>query len=41
MFGATGGLGMEVAQGLVTAKDFDAKKAVVSVGIHPAKRHKP
>lgn len=29
MFGATGGLGMEIAQGLVTAKDFDAKKAVV------------
>ena len=29
MFGATGGLGMEVAKGLVTAKGFDAKKAVV------------
>jgi uncharacterized protein YbjT (DUF2867 family) len=29
MFGATGGLGMEVAQGLVTADGFSAKKAVV------------
>ena len=29
MFGATGGLGFEVAQGLVTAEGFDAKKAVV------------
>lgn len=29
MFGATGGLGGEVAKGLVTAEGFDAKKAVV------------
>ena len=29
MFGSTGGLGFEVAKGLVTAKGFDAKKAVV------------
>ena len=29
MFGATGGLGFEVAKGLVTASGFDAKKAVV------------
>ena len=29
MFGATGGLGFEVAKGLVTAVGFDAKKAVV------------
>lgn len=29
MFGATGGLGMEVAQGLVTAEGFDSKRAVI------------
>jgi uncharacterized protein YbjT (DUF2867 family) len=29
MFGATGGLGSEIAKGLVTADGFDAKKAVV------------
>jgi uncharacterized protein YbjT (DUF2867 family) len=27
--GATGGLGMEVAKGLVTSEGFDAKKALV------------
>mmetsp|Transcript_1071 Transcript_1071/g.2954 ORF Transcript_1071/g.2954 Transcript_1071/m.2954 type:complete len:303 (-) Transcript_1071:1246-2154(-) len=29
LFGGTGGLGMEVAQGLVTAEGFDSKKAIV------------
>ena len=29
MFGSTGGLGFEVAKGLVTAEGFDSKKAVV------------
>jgi NAD(P)-dependent dehydrogenase (short-subunit alcohol dehydrogenase family) len=29
IFGATGGLGMEIAEGLVTADGFGAKKAVV------------